>query len=121
MPPVNGLFGAIIPSAIYALLGTCPQLSVGPEAALSLMTGQTIQKVLTALPEDATSAHKLKIATTMSTMITLEVGLITFLLGLARMGFLDAVLSRPLLRGFVTAVGLVIFINQLIPMLGLTA
>jgi MFS superfamily sulfate permease-like transporter len=42
-----------------------------------------------------------------------EVGLVTFLLGIFRLGFLDAVLSRALLRGFITAVGFVIFIEQM--------
>ena len=37
-----------------------------------------------------------------------QVGLISFLLGLFRLGFLDVVLSRALLRGFVTAVAVVI-------------
>ena len=40
-------------------------------------------------------------------------------LGLLRLGFLDAVLSRALLRGFMTAVGIVIFCAQAIPILGL--
>lgn len=51
----------------------------------------------------------------------MEVGLFTFLLGIFRLGFLDAVLSRALLRGFITAVGCVICIEQLIPLLGLSA
>ena len=38
----------------------------------------------------------------------IQVGLISFLLGLFRLGFLDVVLSRALLRGFVTAVAVVI-------------
>jgi MFS superfamily sulfate permease-like transporter len=42
-----------------------------------------------------------------------EVGLMTFLLGIFRLGFLDAVLSRALLRGFITAVAFVILIEQL--------
>ena len=41
-----------------------------------------------------------------------EVGLVTFLLGALRLGFMDAVLSRALLRGFITAVGFIIFIEQ---------
>jgi MFS superfamily sulfate permease-like transporter len=43
-----GLFGVIVPTFIYALVGTCGQLSVGPEAALSLLVGQTVDKL--ALP-----------------------------------------------------------------------
>jgi MFS superfamily sulfate permease-like transporter len=38
--------------------------------------------------------------------------MITFFLGICRLGFLDVVLSRPLLRGFITAVGIIILIEQ---------
>lgn len=41
-----------------------------------------------------------------------QVGIITFALGLFRLGFLDVVLSRALLKGFITAVGVVIFVEQ---------
>ncbi|KAH7909601.1 sulfate transporter family-domain-containing protein, partial [Hygrophoropsis aurantiaca] len=49
------------------------------------------------------------------------VGLFSSILGFFRLGFLDVVLSRALLRGFVTAVAVVITVEQLIPMFGLTA
>lgn len=51
----------------------------------------------------------------------LTLGLRVSSLGLLRLGFLDAVLSRALLRGFITAVGFVIFCAQAIPILGLEA
>lgn len=47
--------------------------------------------------------------------------MISFLLGFFRLGFIDVVLSRALLRGFITAVAVVIMIEQLIPMFGLAA
>lgn len=46
-------------------------------------------------------------------------GILTLALGLARLGFLDSVLSQSLLRGFITAVASVIFIEQLPLLLGL--
>lgn len=46
-------------------------------------------------------------------------GAVIFIAGLARLGFLDSVLSRPFLRGFISAIGFVIFVDQLIPELGL--
>ena len=119
LPAINGLFGVIAPSFVYALLGTCPQLSVGPEAALSLMTGQAVAEVLADLPEGTSAADRIAIATNVTTAVTFLAGLITLLLGLLRLGFLDAVLSRPLLRGFVTAVGAVIAVSQSIILLGL--
>lgn len=109
------------------------QLSLGPEAALSLLIGQMIQDTvfsdshaLPSNPELASAAIAL--------VTTFQVGFITSLLGLLRLGFLDVVLSRALLRGFITAIGVVrprfiyatsifltkqiIFIEQLVPMLG---
>lgn len=50
------------------------------------------------------------VALAVSTVITFQVGLISFLLGFFRLGFLDVVLSRSLLRGFVTAVAVVIMV-----------
>ncbi|KAI5478550.1 sulfate transporter [Pseudohyphozyma bogoriensis] len=126
LDPVTGLFGAAIPPMVYALLGTCRQLSVGPEAALSLITGQTIVSMVTAevhAHPDMTDASKAKLAILISTILTFEAGLVRTvsksILGLMRLGFLDAVLSRALLRGFITAVGLVIFVGQVIPIFGL--
>jgi MFS superfamily sulfate permease-like transporter len=44
---------------------------------------------------------------------------VTLIAGFARLGFLDSVLSRPFLRGFISAIGFVIAVDQLIPELGL--
>ncbi|KPV78239.1 uncharacterized protein RHOBADRAFT_32890, partial [Rhodotorula graminis WP1] len=120
--PVHGLFGASIPAMLYSVLGTCRQLSVGPEAALSLLTGEFIAKVIETEEHAHGSlsvAQKATLAVTITTCITFESGLVTFILGFFRLGFLDAVLSRALLRGFMTAVGITIFISQLVPILGL--
>jgi MFS superfamily sulfate permease-like transporter len=47
--------------------------------------------------------------------------LFAFLLGFFRLGFIDVVLSRALLRGFISAIAVVILTEQLVPMFGLTA
>ncbi|KAI0333331.1 sulfate anion transporter [Cubamyces sp. BRFM 1775] len=119
LSPVTGLFSAAIPGIVYALLGTSRQLNVAPEAALSLLVGQAVDEILHSDPH----THPVDpnaVSLAISTIITFQVGLISFLLGLFRLGFLDVVLSRALLRGFVTAVAVVIMIEQLIPMFGLT-
>ncbi|KAI8978222.1 sulfate anion transporter [Trametes punicea] len=119
LSPVTGLFSAAIPGIVFALLGTSRQLNVAPEAALSLLVGQAVDEILHLDPH----THPIDpnaVSLAVSTIITFQVGLISFLLGLFRLGFLDVVLSRALLRGFVTAVAVVITIEQLIPMFGLT-
>ncbi|GAA5923353.1 uncharacterized protein JCM15063_003621 [Sporobolomyces koalae] len=124
--PVNGLFGAAIPAFVYSIFGTCRQLSMGPEAALSLLMGEVIAKMI----ESEEHAHyggvggmgtedKARFTAIITSFIVFEAGAISFLLGFLRLGFLDAVLSRALMRGFITAVGVVIFIGQFVSILGL--
>ncbi|GLB37828.1 putative STAS domain containing protein [Lyophyllum shimeji] len=119
LSPNTGLFSASIPGIVYAFLGTSRQLNVAPEAALSLLLGQTVADIRHDNPGDDALADKVGIA--VATIVTFQVGLISFLLGLFRLGFIDVVLSRALLRGFITAVAVVIMIEQLIPMFGLVA
>ncbi|KAF8150513.1 sulfate anion transporter [Mycena galopus ATCC 62051] len=119
MSPLTGLFSASIPGMVYAFLGTCRQLNVAPEAAISLLLGQAIGDILLDFSDPhSDEAEVVKIA--ISTIITMQVGLFAFLLGFFRLGFIDVVLSRALLRGFVSAIAVVILTEQLVPMLGLT-
>jgi high affinity sulfate transporter 1 len=120
LSPVSGLFSAAIPGIVYAFLGSSRQLNVAPEAALSLLVGQAVSDVLHADPHaPAENVEAVRLA--VATIITVQSGLISFLLGFFRLGFIDVVLSRAMLQGFITAIAVVILIEQLIPMFGLTA
>ncbi|WVR03746.1 hypothetical protein IAU60_000741 [Kwoniella sp. DSM 27419] len=120
LSPLAGLWSTAVPSLMYSALGTCRQLSIGPEASLSLLLGQMIQDAVYGDPHHRPKHPKLE-AAALSVMATFQIGLITSVLGLLRLGFLDVVLSRALLHGFITAVAVIIFIAQLIPMLGMDA
>lgn len=115
-PPINGLYAFVFNPLMYAILGSSPQLIVGPEAAGSLLVGtvvkDSVEKGHTGEFEDAAHARIVGVVTGLS-------GAVIFISGLTRLGFLDNVLSRPFLRGFITAVGVVIFVDQLIPEMGL--
>lgn len=56
-----------------------------------------------------------------ATLLCFLVGFFNFIFGLLRLGFFDSLLSRPLLRGFITAVAVVIISGQSIAMFGLSA
>lgn len=80
--PVYGLFAAAIPAMLYSVLGTCRQLSVGPEAALSLITGELIARFV----EDEEHAHgrmglkeKAELTVLLTTILTFQAGLVTFM------------------------------------------
>jgi MFS superfamily sulfate permease-like transporter len=100
-------YAAAIPAFIYAFLGTSRQLNVAPEAALSLIVGQTVSTILHADPHHEPEDVEL-VGLTVASIIVVQVGLISFLLGFLRLGFIDVVLSRALLRGFVSAIAIVI-------------
>ncbi|GJJ08402.1 hypothetical protein Clacol_002618 [Clathrus columnatus] len=124
--PFTGLFSASIPAVMYSFLGTSRQLNVACEAALSLLVGQAVQNII--FHPDSTNSFRYftepeqqKLAIAVGTIITFQAGLMTFLLGIFRLGFIDVILSRALLRGFVTALAFVILLEQLIPIFGLSA
>lgn len=116
MPPINGLYAFVFNPFIYALLGTCPQMVVGPEAAGSLLVGSVVTEAIKSghhIDNDGVKAGQV------GGMVTGLAGAFILIAGLLRLGFLDSVLSRPFLRGFISSIGLVIFVNQLVPEMGL--
>ncbi|KAG9072813.1 hypothetical protein KI688_000591 [Linnemannia hyalina] len=114
LDPIHGLYSAFIPGVIYSIFGTSRQLSVGPEALVSMLVGSAI-----AQHQHAIGSTDPKTAVAIGCIITLFVGFFTFFLGFVRLGFLDSVLSRALLRGFITAVAVVVIIEQSITLFGL--
>jgi MFS superfamily sulfate permease-like transporter len=118
IPPINGLYAFVFNPFVYAILGSCPQMVVGPEAAGSLLVGSVIRSSVDKghadEGDDAIYAQVAGVVTGMA-------GAVIFISGLCRLGFLDSVLSRPFLRGFISAIGFVIFVDQLIPEMGLAA
>lgn len=115
-PPINGLYSFVFNPILYAVLGSCPQMVVGPEAAGSLLVGQIVR---TAIDEGVTGDDDAVMQARVAGVVTSMAGAIILIAGLTRLGFLDSVLSRPFLRGFISAIGFVILVDQLIPELGL--
>lgn len=111
VPMVCGLYGLVIPPFVYGLMGSTPYMVVGPEAALSLVVGQAVSPYLH-------SDLNIPIAQ-ISGIMAGSSGAVLLCAGLLRFGFLDSVLSRALLRGFISAVGIVMVIDQLSPELGI--
>ncbi|OZJ03437.1 hypothetical protein BZG36_03180 [Bifiguratus adelaidae] len=118
LPAIHGLYAVTFPAIIYAILGMSRQMSIGPEASLSMLVGSAIAQQRKLMPEDENPEQT---ALLMAFFMTLWVGIFCFSMGLFRLGFLDSLMSRALLRGFVTAVGIVVNVQQLITLLGLVS
>ncbi len=109
LPPVYGLYAAMVPQLVYAIFGTSRQLAVGPVAMDSLL-------VAAALTTIAQVGSDYYIA--LALLLAFMMGLVQLLLGLMRMGFLVNFLSKPVISGFTSAAALIIGLNQLKHLLG---
>lgn len=108
LPPQMGLYTAFFPVILYFFLGTSKQLSIGPDALSSLLVGIITAEREFDDPHEAVPA------------LAMLVGVVLFSLGIIRVGFLDNILSRPLLCGFVNAVALTIIMEQSDVFFGIT-
>src|SRR5699024_8306075 len=109
LPPVIGLYASTIPLFIYALFGSSRQLSVGPVAMLSLL-------VLTGVSTMAEPGTEKYISLTL--LLMLMIGLIQFLMGLLRLGFIVNFLSHAVISGFTSAAAIIIGLSQLKDLVG---
>jgi len=109
LPPVVGLYASILPPIAYAVFGSSMVQSVGPMAITSLMTG-------TALAALAPAGSPLSVV--LAGQMALIAGVVLFLSGIFRLGFLAGFLSRPVMSGFTTGAALLITGGQLEPLLG---
>lgn len=110
LPPEVGLYASILPLIIYGLLGTSRTLAVGPVAIVSLLVASGVG----ALAEPG-SGQYIQFAITLA----LLVGVIQFVMGAVRLGFLVNFLSHPVISGFTSAAALVIGFSQLKHLLGI--
>ncbi|KAL9103985.1 MAG: hypothetical protein Q9163_001005 [Psora crenata] len=117
LPPINGLYSFVFNPLVYAFLGTCPQMVVGPEAAGSLLVGSVVK---TSVDRGAIGDEDQEMSSRVAGVVTGMAGAVIFIAGLTRLGFLDSMLSRPFLRGFISAIGFVILVDQLVPEMGLS-
>ena len=111
LPPIFGLYASTIPLILYAIFGTSRQLAVGPVAMVSLLTAAGIG----AIAKGGTETYIL-LAITLAFMV----GLLQFLLGVFRLGFLVNFLSHPVISGFTSAAALIIGLSQLKHLLGIS-
>lgn len=109
LPPVYGLYAALIPQVVYAFLGTSRQLAVGPVAMDSLLVA-TIVSALSVNPE-----HYVELAILLAMMM----GGLQLIFGFFRFGFLVNFLSKPVISAFTFAAALIIGLNQIKHLLGI--
>lgn len=112
MPVVTGLYTLLLPLALFAVLGASRHLVVAADSATAAILAAALVRLA-----DPGSAQYIRLAG----LAALLTGVLLLLARLARLGFLASFLSRTVLLGFLTGVGIQIAIGQLPDMLGVTA
>lgn len=109
LPPEFGLRAATLPLLAFAMLGGVAVVALGPTALSAALFGAGIVSLL----QDGLGLPQAVFA------LTAAVGTLQIVVALLRGGFLVNFLSAPVVNGFATAAGTVIFVGQLFPFFAL--
>lgn len=103
VPPIYGLYASLVPLLVYAALGTSMHVAVGIVAIDMLI----VHAGLAGMAEEF-STRWVELAILLAAMV----GLVQLLMGVARLGFLVNLLSRPTVVGFTSGAAILIALSQ---------
>ncbi len=104
LPPVYGLYAAIVPVIVYAWLSSSNVQAVGPVAITSIMTASSLH----AYADQGSEQYIL-----MASLLALMVGALLWLAGQLKLGWIMQFISRGVSAGFISGAAVLIFISQL--------
>src|SRR3954471_6700908 len=110
LPVQIGLYTALVPMVIYAVLGTSRVLSVSTTTTIAILTAAELGQIA----PDGDPAMLLRATAT----LTLLVGAILVLASALRLGFVANFISDPVLIGFKAGIGCVIVLDQVPKLFG---
>ncbi|KAK3148108.1 hypothetical protein QOZ80_3BG0290810 [Eleusine coracana subsp. coracana] len=113
LDPQYGLYTSVVPPLIYAVMGTSREIAIGPVAVVSLLLSSMIQNVVD--PATDPVAYRSIVFT-----VTFLAGVFQVSFGLFRLGFLVDFLSHAAIVGFMAGAAIVIGMQQLKGLLGLS-
>ena len=102
--PVAGLWAILTPMVIYAIFGSSPQLSIGPESSTAVMTAVAIAPLAAARTDTYIG---------LAALLAIFMGVVCIIGYVARLGFLADLLSKPILIGYMAGIALIMIGGQL--------
>jgi high affinity sulfate transporter 1 len=111
LPPITGLYTSILCLVAYAIFGPSRILVLGPDSSLGPMIAATIVPIVGAHgdPERAIA---------LASALALLVGTITAVAGIARLGFVADLISKPTIVGYMNGLAVTILVSQLPKLFG---
>ena len=111
LPGIYGLYATIIPLLAYALFGPSRILVLGPDSALAA--------VILGVVLPLSGGDPLR-AATLAGMMAIVSGTVCILAGIARLGFVTDLLSKPIRYGYMNGIALTVLISQLPKLFGIS-
>ena len=109
VPGIYGLYATIVPLLAYALFGPSRILVLGPDSALAPLILAVV------LPLSAGDGRR---AVALAGAMAIVSGVVCVAAGLARLGFITELLSKPIRYGYMNGIALTVLLSQVPKLLG---
>jgi high affinity sulfate transporter 1 len=109
VPGINGLYATIVPLLAYAIFGPSRILVLSPDSALAAVILAVVA------PLSAGDAHR---AVALAGAMAIVSGLVSIAAGMARLGFITELLSKPIRYGYMNGIALTVMLSQIPKLLG---
>src|SRR5262245_57422759 len=106
LPPITGLYTSILCLLGYAVFGPSRILVLGPDSSLGPMIAATVLPLIAANGDP-------KRAVALASVLSIMVAAIMILAGVARLGFVAQLISKPTMIGYMNGLALTNLVGQL--------
>src|SRR5512143_1430598 len=110
VPGIYGLYATIVPLLAYALFGPSRILVLGPDSSLAAVILAVVLPLSNGDPMRAVA---------LAGMMAVVSGTVCIVAGLARLGFITELLSKPIRYGYMNGIALTVLISQLPKLFGI--
>src|SRR3954464_8915605 len=111
VPGINGLYATIVPLLAYAVFGPSRILVLGPDSALAAVILAVV------VPLSGGDPHR---AIALAGMMAVVSGVVCVAAGLARLGFVTELLSKPIRYGYMNGIAVTVLLSQIPKLLGVS-
>jgi high affinity sulfate transporter 1 len=109
LPGINGLYATIVPLIAYAVFGPSRILVLGPDSALAAVILAVVVPLSGGAPERAVAP---------ASLMAIVSGVVCVAAGIARLGFITELLSKPIRYGYMNGIALTVILSQVPKLLG---
>jgi high affinity sulfate transporter 1 len=109
LPGINGLYATIVPLLAYALFGPSRIFVLGPDSSLAALILTVVLPLSAGEPQRAVA---------LAGMMAIVSGVVCIAAGLARLGFVTELLSKPIRYGYMNGIALTVLLSQVSRLFG---